>query len=212
VLGGIWARSGDIWEREDSFYFQHRECGPADLDRSYVFAVCGPNSHTEDWTKGGIMARQTTDPGSPYFGVFRPGQGDGLRAQFRAEPGRTTTVLERRIGRDWLFGSCFAQDSLVYLRLDVSRGGRRCAGFGSVDGVKWVELGAFDFEQPLTLHGLAVSSHGQRRGAKYLFVTPDGGPRPPFDRSRAIGPRDDPAEGWADWDGSRRWRVDRFSR
>jgi hypothetical protein len=101
AVGGIWARSGDIWDREDSFYFQHRECGPADLDRSYVFAVCGPNSHTEDWTKGGIMARETTDPGSRYFGVFRPGESDGLRVQFRVEPGRPTTVFERHIGPTW---------------------------------------------------------------------------------------------------------------
>ncbi|MDJ0767744.1 MAG: Ca2+-dependent phosphoinositide-specific phospholipase C [Ilumatobacter sp.] len=212
VVGAIWARSGDIWEREDSCYFQHRACGPRDVDESYVFAVSGPNSHTEDWTKGGIMARQSTDPDSPYFGVFRPGEGDGLRVQFRAESRRSTTVLERRIGRTWLFGSCFAQDSLVYLRLDVSRGGRRCVGSGSIDGVEWVRLGSFDFEQPLMLHGLAVSSHGQRRGAKYLFVVPGGEPPPPFDRERAIGPRGDRAEGWADWTGTRRWRVDRFSR
>ena len=212
AVGAIWARSGDIWDREDSFYFQHRECDPADLDQSYVFAVCGPNSHTEDWTKGGIMVRDTTDPGSRYFGVFRPGEGDGLRVQFRVEPGRATTVLERHIGPNWRFGSRFQQDSLMYLRLDVSRGGRRCLGFGSIDGVEWVQLGAFDFEQPLTLHGLAVSSHGQRRGAKYLFVVPGGGQAPPLDRERAIGPRGDRGEGWADWEGPRRWRVDRFSR
>ena len=210
-VGGIWARSGDIWEREDSFYFQHRECSPADLDQSYVFAVSSPNSHTEDWTKGGIMARETTDPGSPYFGVLRAGEGDGLRVQVRAEPGRSTTALERHIGPTWRFGSRFSQDSLVYLRLDVSRGGRRCVGFGSIDGVEWVQLGAFDFEQPLALHGLAVSSHGQRRGAKFLFVPGDGQP-PPFDRKRSIGPRRDRAKGWADWTGSRRWRIDRFSR
>ena len=212
AVGAIWARSGDVWEREDSCYFQYRERGPADVDQSYVFAVCGPNSHTEDWTKGGIMVRETTDPRSPYFAVFRPGNGDGLRVQFRVESGQATTALEGHIGPTWRFGSRFSQDSLVYVRLDVSQAGRRCAAFGSIDGVEWVQLGAFDFEQPLTLHGLAVSSHGQRRGAKYLFVVPDGGPRPPFDRERAIGPTGDRAEGWADWKGSRRWRVDRFSR
>jgi hypothetical protein len=208
-VGGIWARSGDLWDREDSCFFQHRECGPTDLDQSYTFAVCGPNSHGEDWTKGGIMARATTDPGSPYFGVFRPGQGHGLRAQFRVEPGQATIVLERHIGPSWQFGSRFFQDTLVFLRLDITQGGRRCAGYGSIDGIDWVELGAFDFERPLTLHGLAVSSHDQRRGSKYLFVAPVEGQPPPFDRERAIGPG---AEGWADWAGTRRWRIDRFSR
>ena len=211
TVGAIWARSGDIWEREDSCYFQHRACAAGDVDGSYVFAVHGPGSHTEPWTKGGLMARESTDPGARYFGVFRPGTEHGLRVQFRADPGRSTTALVRHIGPTWRFGSRFAQDSLVHVRLDVAQGGRRFEGFGSIDGVDWVELGAFVFEQPLTLHGLAVSSHGQRRGAKYMFVPADGRP-PAFDRTTAIAPPGDPAEGWADWQGSRRWRIDRFAR
>lgn len=210
-VGGVWARSGDIWDREDSCWFQHGQLGPDEIDRSYAFAVCGPNSHTEQWTKGGVMARETTEPGSRYFGVFRPGDGHGLRVQFRADPNRSTTVLERNIGPAWAFGSRIAQDSLVHVRLDVTRRGRRCEGFGSIDGTDWVRLGVFEFERPLTLHGLAVSSHDQRRGAKYLFV-PGDGHRPPFDREAAIGPPGDPAEGWSDWTGSSRWRVDRFGR
>lgn len=210
-VGGVWARSGDIWDREDSCWFQHGVVRPDDGDRSYVFAVCGPNSHTEQWTKGGVMARETSEPGSRYFGVFRPGAGHGLRVQFRADPNRSTTALERHIGPTWRFGSHVAQDSVAHVRLDVTRGGRRCAGFGSIDGTDWVELGEFEFERPLTLQGLAVSSHGQRRGAKYLFV-PGDGRRPPFDRDVAIGPAADPAEGWSDWTGSLRWRIDRFGR
>lgn len=212
TVGGIWARSGDIWDRADSFYFQHREYDTIGGDQSYVFAVCGPNSHTEDWTKGGIMARETTDPGSRYLGVFRPGAGHGLRVQFRAEPDGPTTVLERHLGERWRFGSRFAQDSLVHLRLDVSSGGHHCVGFGSIDGVEWTRLGELDFPRPLRLHGLAVSSHGQRRGAKFLFVVPGGTAPPAFDRELAIGPPGDRPTGWVDWNGRRRWRIDRFGR
>jgi hypothetical protein len=209
---GVWARSGDIWERGDSCFFHHRVCPPDALDNSYEFVISGPNSHTEPWTKGGIMARESADPGARYFGVFRPGAGAGLRVQLRVEPGSSTTVLERHIGPTWRFGSDFDQDTLAYARLDVSDGGRRCRGFGSIDGVEWVELGSFEFEVPMALQGLAVSSHGQRRGAKYLFVVPGGGARPSFDVDRAIDAASDPAEGWVDGRGAMRWRVDRFSR
>ena len=62
------------------------------------------------------------------------------------------------------------------------------------------------------LQGLAVSSHGQRRGAKYLFVVPGGGPEPAFDTTTLISTAEDPAEGWVDWDGTRRWWITRFGR
>lgn len=212
TIGAIWARSGDIWERADSCVFQHRALDAAAADGSYVFAVSGPNSHTEPWTKGGIMVRESTDPGSRYFGVFRVGQGSGPRVQFRSRPGAVTTVLDRHIGPSWRFGSHHLQDTLALLRLDIADGGRLCTGFGSIDGVDWELLGSFRFDVPLTLHGLAVSSHGQRRGAKYLFVVPGGGPPPDFDQVALIGPPDEPADGWVDWEETRRWRTTRFSR
>lgn len=211
TVGGIWARSGDIWGERDSFVFHHRACSADAADHRYEFAICGPNSHTDDWTKGGIMARASLAPDAAYLGVFRPGEKHGLRVQIRTDTGRPTNVLERHIGPRWRFGSHFEQDTLPFARLDVTDGGRRVAAFGSIDGADWVELGWYDFDVPLLLHGLAVSSHGQRRGAKYLFVVPNGEPRPPFDVTTAIAP-DDSAGGWVDWDGAKRWRIDRFGR
>lgn len=212
AIGGMWARSGDIWGREDSCLFHYRTTAAADADQRYVFAISGPNSHTENWTKGGLMVRESTDPGSCYFGVFRPGTGSGLRVQYRQKTDRSTTVLERHVGSNWTFGSHFDQDTLVFVKLEVGDGGRRVAGFGSVDGARWTELGAVTFDEPLLLHGLSASAHGQRRGAKFLFVAPADQPAPSFDRTVAIGPRDDPAEGWVDWNGTKRWRVNRLSR
>ncbi len=212
TVGGIWARSGDIWNREDSFLFRHKRFVADEIDNEYVFAVSGPNSHTDDWVKGCVMARQTLAAGSPYLGVFRVGEKHGLRVQIRPSANAPTAVLERHIGPTWRFGSDFEQDTLVYVRLQVSDSGRSVSGSGSVDGSDWVELGAHRFDQPLALQGLGVSSHGQGRGAKFLFVVPDGGVQPGFDTTTRIGTRGDPATGWVDWAGSRRWRTTRFSR
>lgn len=211
TVGGIWARSGDIWGERDSFLFHHRALTAAEADQSYEFLISGANSHEDDWTKGGIMARAGLDPGAPYLGIFRPGEKHGLRAQIRVASGGPTMVLDRHLGPRWRFGSYFEQDTLAYARLELTDGGRHAAAYGSIDGVDWEQLGLFEFDEPLLLHGLAVSSHGQRRGVKYLFVVPGGGPRPPFDTTSAISP-DGSAEGWVDWDGGRRWRVDRFGR
>ncbi len=208
-VAGAWARSGDIWEREDSCFFRYHEYDAADADQTYVFAISGPNSHTENWTKGGIVARESDDPDACYFGVFRPGTGSGLRVQYRRRAGRSTTVLERHIGSRWRFGSHFDQDTLVFVRLRISDGGRRARGFGSVDGRRWTELGDVTFDEPLLLQGLAVSAHDQGRGAKFLFIARDGRPLP-FDRDAPM--PEGETTGWFDADGMRRWRVDRFSR
>ena len=211
-VGGIWARSGDIWNRNDSFVFHHTTCRPDDVDNTYVFAISGPNSHVDDWVKGGVVARRSVDSGSAYLGVFRVGEKHGLRVQVRPAANAPTFVLERRIGPSWAFGADFAQDTLVYVRLEITEQGRHAAAAGSVNGSDWVALGSHRFDEPLELQGLAASSHAQRRGAKFLFVVPDGRPPPVFESTAAIGTEDDPAEGWVDWNGTRRWRTDRFGR
>lgn len=212
TVGGIWARSGDIWNRNDSFVFHHTACASDDIDNTYVFAISGPNSHVDDWVKGCVMARHSIDTGSPYLGVFRVGEKHGLRVQVRPAVNAPTVVLERRIGPSWTFGADFDQDTLVYVKLEITDEGRRADAAGSINGSDWVALGSHRFDQPLNLQGLAVSAHAQRRGAKFLFVVPDGQPRPAFDRTTAIGTADDPAVGWVDWNGTRRWRTARFGR
>ena len=89
--------------------------------------------------------------------------------------------------------------------------GHGARAWGSVDGHDWTELGRYRFAEPLRYQGIGVSSHGVGRGAKFLFGVTGNGPRPEFNRRRLIGKGSGEDRGWADWDGKRRWRVNRFA-
>ena len=203
---GVWARSGDIWGKRDSFLYHYRDCS-AQIDNEYTFYISGPNSKVEDWVKGGVVARSSLARDSPYFGVFRIGEHHGIRIQYRGAAGGTTISEEKRLGP----GGLFDADTLSYVKLRISRAGRRARAWGSVDGDDWTELGFYEFTDPLKYQGIGVSAHGVARGAKFLFGVPRDLPRPRFNRTRLIGKRDAKDQGWADWDGKRRWRVNRFA-
>ncbi len=203
---GVWARSGDIWDKRDSFLFHYRDCSDH-LDNQYSFYISGPNSEVDDWVKGGVMARASLARNSPYFGVFRIGEHHGLRIQYRVAPRGPTMAEEKRLSP----GGLFDADTLIFVKLSVRRGGRRVRAWGSVDGHDWTELGRYEFAEPLRYQGLGVSSHGVARGAKFLFGVPHDRPRPAFEHTRFIGKRDSAGRGWVDRGGTRRWRVNRFA-
>ncbi len=194
-----------MWGTRDSLLYHFRDCADQ-IDNQYELYICGPNSSVEDWAKGGVMARSSLGRGSAYLGVFRIAEHHGLRIQYRVADKGSTVAVERRLGPEGLFDA----DTLVFVRLRVSRDGHRAKAWGSVDGSEWSELGAYEFDEPLRYQGIGVSSHGARRGAKFLFGVPSGRPRPPFNRTRLIGRRDSKDAGWADWDGRSRWQVSRF--
>ena len=203
---GVWTRSEDIWGKRDSFLYHFRDCSDH-MDNQYEFYISGPNSKVEDWVKGGVMARSSLARSSPYLGVFRIGEHHGLRIQYRVEKKGPTMAEERRLGPEGLFDA----DTLVFVKLSVSREGHRARAWGSVDGHDWTELGFYEFPEPLKYQGIGVSSHGVARGAKFLFGVPHDRARPQFNHTRFIGKRDSIHRRWVDWDGKRRWRVNRFA-
>ena len=79
---GVWARSGDIWGKRDSFLYHYRDCSDH-INNQYTFYISGPNSKVDDWVKGGLLARSSLARSSPYFGVFRVGEHHGIRIQYR---------------------------------------------------------------------------------------------------------------------------------
>src|SRR5690606_29454921 len=62
--------TGDIWSGADSFLYLHSPT-PAGA-HSLTACVSSVNSHVDEWAKGCLMARQSTDPRAPYFAVCRP--------------------------------------------------------------------------------------------------------------------------------------------
>jgi hypothetical protein len=164
---GVWARSGDIWGDQDSFFYQFADCA-LDPDNRYELYIAGANSFGDDWLKGGLIARASLAGDAPYFGVFRIAEHHGLRVQYRVGPGGSTQAVERPLGSGVL-----DEDTLMFVRLYLSRGGHHARAWGSADGVEWMEIASFDFEQSLRYQGIGVSSHDEAGGAKFLFGVPN---------------------------------------
>jgi hypothetical protein len=204
-IGAVWAWSDDLWEESDSFYFHHKACTPGKAENRYDFYVTGANSHCEDNQKGGVLARESLDPASPYFGIFRFGQKTGLRVQFRVESGRTTMTepFPQQAG--------FEPDTLAFVRLALEDRGRTAIASASVDGSDWVPICSVDFKRSLRFQGLGVSAHENADGAKFLFGVPAGSAPPGFDSRGLIGPnRGHAFGGGCDWTGKQRWKVKDF--
>ena len=149
---GVWARSGDIWGKRDSFLYHYRDCSDH-INNQYTFYISGPNSKVDDWVKGGLLARSSLARSSPYFGVFRVGEHHGIRIQYRVAAQGTTISEEKQLGPERLFDA----DTLVFVRLSVSQAGHRARVWGSVDGHDWTELGRYEFPEPLKYQGIGVS-------------------------------------------------------
>lgn len=203
-LCGVWARSGDIWADEDSFYYQFAD-RRAQPDNRYELYVSGANSFGDDWLKGGLVARASLAGNAPYFGVFRIAEHHSLRVQYRVGVGGSTVAREKSLG-----SGVIDEDTLIFVRLHITQGGHRARAWGSIDGTRWTEIASFDFDQPLRYQGIGVSSHRESGGAKFLFGVPHARPRPPFSRGRLIGPKRDKYGGGADWVGAERWKVTGF--
>lgn len=171
----------------DSFYYQFADCLNAP-DNRYELFVSGANSFGDDWLKRGLVDHR-------------------LRVQYRVARGGTTVGREKSLG-----GGVIDEDTLMFVRLHITQGGHRARAWGSIDGLAWVEIESFDFEEPLCYQGVGVSSHRESSGAKFLFGVPDDRERPPFTRGQLVGPRGEGYGGGGDWVGSRRWRVDGFGR
>ncbi len=161
--------TGDIWGEADDFVFAHLTDATSAV---WETSVSTPNSHVHQWAKGCLMARDTLDQDSAYFAVCSPADKRGrngiggnkgrLRVQYRDSVGRGTAdehvdILEQDEGED-----AIDEESLTFIRLEVTPDGTgTCAtGYGSQDGETWVEIHSRCFDESLTLHGVATSSHG----------------------------------------------------
>lgn len=164
---GIQVASGDIWDDEDSFHFVKRFY--SDAGATWTAAVSSPNSDVEAWAKGCLMARAGTSDGAPYFAVCRPADEHRVRVQWReGQDDDTRRTEERFVPKDTV-----DPESLVHLKLTVwSAGSRDCAaGWTSIDGVTWHQIGANRcFASRLRHQGLAASSHDPDRSIRFLFA------------------------------------------
>jgi hypothetical protein len=84
--GNMWdfhAGGHDIWGEADQFMYAYKEVS-GDFDVAVTVHVLDVD-HVNDWSKAGIMARQTLDAGSTNVSIFCRGLDDLVTFQQRAE-------------------------------------------------------------------------------------------------------------------------------
>ena len=91
---GTWTFSAggpDIWDVYDFFHFVSQTL-TGDGTVSAQVTSAGPVNYDDEWQKSGVMVRGSTDPQTPYYGVFVTPQ-HGFAVQWRTAEGGLTSQL-----------------------------------------------------------------------------------------------------------------------
>ncbi len=141
----------DIWGNQDAFAYVWRTLAGDGRITARVASLSG----TDDWTKAGVMVRQTLDPGSAH-GLALVSVGKGLAFQRRTITGGSSTH------------SGLAGTAPEWVRL--SRTGTTVTAAVSSDGVTWRTVGSDTVSLTGAISvGLAVTSHDTTRLATATF-------------------------------------------
>jgi len=165
----------DIWYSTDQFQFVSQAAN-GDVDvRAQVTAV----QYINQWTKAGVMIRETTGATSRHASTFvTPGK--GLAFQRRVSTGGDSTHT----------AGAFAT-APYWVRL--VRAGQLVSSYVSADGASWQLVGTETIAMSATVQvGLAVTSHDPTRSAMATFtnVSVNGSVTPPPPPSSAWSNRD----------------------
>lgn len=143
--GGSFTVAGagaDIWGTADAFRFVYTALSG---DGSVVTQVAS-EQYVANWTKAGVMMRETLDPGSRQA-LMLVSPGKGLAFQRRVSSGSVSTSTS---------GPFAAAPYFVKL----TRAGTTITAFSSADGANWTTVGSDTIAMASSIYvGLAVSSH-----------------------------------------------------
>jgi hypothetical protein len=132
----------DIWGNADAFRFVYTQLTG---DGSVVTEVTG-EEYVANWTKAGVMMRETLDPGSRHaLMLVSPGKG---------------LAFQRRIDTNGLSTNTSGGAGTAPYFVKMTRVGSTFTAFASVDGATWTTVGSDSITMASTIYvGLAVSSH-----------------------------------------------------
>ncbi|MFB0525287.1 MAG: LamG domain-containing protein [Phycisphaerae bacterium] len=146
----------DIWGNADEFHFAYKEVSSGACS---IVAKVESIENANEWSKAGIMIRDSLEPGSTNVALFiTPTFDYGVRYQFRNTTDGTT---------DREFDPNFVAP--YWFRLERTSGGLVRAYHGP-DGVQWTQftLRAVSMTMPIYI-GLAVTSHDAALTAEGVF-------------------------------------------
>jgi hypothetical protein len=158
--GGVWTVSGDgadIWGTSDGFHYVYQFL---EGDGEMVARVTDNGTGSNAWCKGGVMIRETLDPGSTHsMIVVTGGNGGGAGFQWRPAAGGSSSSMH---------DPSPTVEPPHWVRL--VREGDTFTGFLSADGVDWTEQGSTTIAMAQSVHiGLCVTSHAAGEVRSYTF-------------------------------------------
>ncbi|MBJ7612748.1 MAG: PQQ-binding-like beta-propeller repeat protein [Candidatus Dormibacteraeota bacterium] len=147
VISGNWTvqgGGGDIWDVADQFRFESQPLP----GNALVSARLTAQGNTSPWAKAGVMLRATSDPRSPYFGVFLT-PSNGVVVQYRTAQGAGSSNVPTA--------------GAPPLYMAVGRSGTTFTAYTSADGQTWTAIPNSSLVLGnlggTLLAGLAVTSH-----------------------------------------------------
>ena len=146
--GGSWTvqgGGGDIFGSSDQFHFIQQSLAGSGSVSAHITS----QTNTSPWAKAGVMMRQTSDPASPYFGVFVT-PANGVTVQYRNAQGATTVQ------------SIAVTGVTVPVYLSVADNAGVFTAYTSTDGTGWTAIAGSTATLTMTsplLAGPAVTSH-----------------------------------------------------
>jgi len=153
---GTWtmtAGGNDLWGTTDTFHFAWQ----ALAGNGVVEAQVASQTNTDPWAKAGVMLRQTSDPGSPYYAAFVT-PGNGIVVQYRSTQGGSTAQVK-------ISGT-------VPVYLLVQRSGTTYSAYTSPDGATWTLVAGSSVTINMTgsvLAGIAATSHNSNTLGTIVF-------------------------------------------
>jgi len=168
-INGRWTIRGDgadIWGSSDAFHFAYM---PLSGDGQIIARVVNRGSGSNGWSKGGVMIRETLEPGSKHaMMVVTGGEGNGKAFQCRPFTGSSS------------FSSHGGTRVSPPIWIKLTREGNLFTGYFSRDGVTWEHqpdgTGGDMTPVPVEIHmarnvyiGLCVTSHAGGELRTYAF-------------------------------------------
>lgn len=152
----------DIWNTADAFRFVYTTLTG---DGTIVANVTG-EQFVANWTKAGVMMRETLDPGSQQaLMLVSPGKG---------------LAFQRRVDTNGLSTSTSGGAGTAPRFVRLTRTGPTITAAMSTDGTTWTTVGSDTFAMASSIHvGLAVSSHVAGTTATATFASTSVAAAPP---------------------------------
>ncbi|NIR64256.1 MAG: hypothetical protein GWO10_10900 [candidate division Zixibacteria bacterium] len=147
----------DIWETADAFHFFSKPVSGDVVISARVVSIDHPNNPDQTWVKGGVMIRETLEPGSKHA--------------FMAMAPYPRATFQRRVETNQTSSSSHDNSHRVPYWVKIERKGNTFRGYHSPDGLEWFQEGpsvSISMSSEVYI-GFAVTSHDNGVLARVLF-------------------------------------------